>query len=125
MATNITSLTGTTDVVRPSPSPRASVPAAATGGASTGQNANQAAQSSAASGNLDNAVQEANYYLQSINRGLEFSVDKDTDRTVVKVVDTKSGEVVRQIPSEEMLELARHMREMEKTSEGVIFKAQV
>lgn len=70
-------------------------------------------------------MQEANYYLQSINRGLEFSVDKDTDRTVVKVVDTKSGEVVRQIPSEEMLELARHMREMEKTSEGVIFKAQV
>ncbi len=41
----------------------------------------------------------------SVKRELQFSVDKDSGRMVVKVVDTKSGETIRQMPSEEVLRL--------------------
>jgi flagellar protein FlaG len=41
--------------------------------------------------------------LASVN--LKFSIDKDTERTVVKVVDKETGKTIRQIPSEEILAL--------------------
>ena len=39
--------------------------------------------------------------------GLEFSIDKDTHTQVIKVIDRKSGDVVRQIPPEEVLNFLR------------------
>ena len=39
--------------------------------------------------------------------GLEFSIDKDTHTQVIKVIDRKSGNVVRQIPPEEVLNFLR------------------
>lgn len=44
--------------------------------------------------------------LQS-QRNLEFSVDTDSGRDVVKVLDGESGDVIRQFPSEDVLKLAR------------------
>lgn len=41
--------------------------------------------------------------LASVN--LKFSIDKDTERTVIKVVDKETGKTIRQIPSEEILAL--------------------
>lgn len=38
---------------------------------------------------------------------LEFSMDDQTGKTIIKVVDTATNELIRQIPSEEMLEIAR------------------
>lgn len=51
-----------------------------------------------------NSVRE---YIQPFNGKLEFSVNKDIHRVVVKVVDSESGEVIRQIPSEEMIAIAK------------------
>ena len=56
---------------------------------------------------LDSAVKAANDFVSSVNSSLEFSVDKETDRFVVKVVDINTKEVIRQIPSEEMLNIAK------------------
>jgi flagellar protein FlaG len=44
---------------------------------------------------------------------LEFSVDNDTNRIVVKVVDNETRELVRQIPMEEMLALAKAMNQLQ------------
>lgn len=44
---------------------------------------------------------------------LEFSVDTDTNRIVVKVVDNQTRELVRQIPMEEMLALAKAMNQLQ------------
>ncbi len=60
---------------------------------------------------LQKAVVAINEYVQSINRDLQFSVDEDTDRTVIKVIDSESGELIRQIPDEVFLELARKLNE--------------
>jgi flagellar protein FlaG len=53
------------------------------------------------------AVKSINRALQEQNRDLEFSVDADSNRTIVKVIDQATGEVVRQIPTEEALQIAK------------------
>lgn len=39
-------------------------------------------------------------------RKLEFSIDEDSGRNVVKVIDSDSGDIIRQFPSEEVLKLS-------------------
>ncbi len=46
--------------------------------------------------------------LQEMNRSIRFSVDDDSGRIVVKVIDMTNDEVIRQIPSEDMMSLIRH-----------------
>jgi len=58
---------------------------------------------------LNTAVDELAHYAQSISRDLEFTIDKDLDKTIITVYDTDSEEVIRQIPSEEVLALARNI----------------
>ena len=56
---------------------------------------------------LDSAVKDVQKFLQTANTNLDFSVDKDTDKLVVKVVDPSTQQVIKQIPSEDMLALAK------------------
>jgi flagellar protein FlaG len=53
------------------------------------------------------AVEAVSRMLAPLARGLEFSVDAESGDTVVRVVDSESGEVLRQIPSPEMIAIAR------------------
>jgi flagellar protein FlaG len=48
-------------------------------------------------------------YLRETGRELDFRIDADTDRMVVVVRDQHTGEVIRQIPSEEILRIARSL----------------
>jgi flagellar protein FlaG len=66
------------------------------------------------------AVDEGNSLLQSINRNLQFTVDDASKELVVKIVDSESGELVRQIPTEEMLMFIRRMKEMEGQQGSVL-----
>jgi flagellar protein FlaG len=45
-------------------------------------------------------------YLKSVSRALEFRVDADSGRTVVSVRDAETGDLIRQIPGDEVLRLA-------------------
>jgi flagellar protein FlaG len=56
---------------------------------------------------LEEAVDTAKEAVDQAGVALEFSVDEDVGRTIVKVVDKVTAEIIRQIPSEEMLALAR------------------
>lgn len=53
------------------------------------------------------AVQNINKTMQILAPNLEFSVDTDSNRTIVKVVDQQTKEVIRQMPSTEALEIAK------------------
>ena len=59
------------------------------------------------------AVQSANAYVQSVSSSLQFSLDKDTGHTVVKMIDTQTEEVLRQFPSEEMLAISKSIDRMQ------------
>lgn len=58
---------------------------------------------------VNEAVSQLNKSAQAKSQGLEFSVDSDTKRTVVKVIDQSTKEVLRQIPSPEALEIAKSL----------------
>lgn len=63
-----------------------------------------------AADNISRAVQQSNQNLQ-----FEFSMDTDTNKTVVKVVDRQTGELIRQIPTEETLAIARSIDQFQKS----------
>lgn len=56
---------------------------------------------------LDQAVSELNQSPQVKTQGLQFSIDEDSQRTVVKIIDQETQEVLRQIPTREALEIAK------------------
>jgi flagellar protein FlaG len=76
-------------------------------------NVNADAQKEAEGEELQSAVVELNKAVQNIQRNLEFSVDDITGQTVVKVIDKETDKIIRQMPSEEVLRLAQHMREQQ------------
>ncbi len=56
---------------------------------------------------VNDALSKLNKTPQAQANNLEFSVDQDTKRTVVKVVDQTTKEVVRQFPTEQALAIAK------------------
>ena len=56
---------------------------------------------------LEKAVKDVSEFVKTANNSLQFSIDDDLGVTVVKVIDTGTKEVIRQIPSEEMLSIAK------------------
>ena len=56
---------------------------------------------------IEQAFEEINAAMQAWDTGMRFEIDEDTHKVVVSIVDTKSGEVLRQIPSEEVLHIAK------------------
>ncbi len=65
---------------------------------------------------LDDAVSQINDYVQNIQRSLQFSVDEKSGRDVVTVVDKETDEVIRQIPTEEVLVIARSLADQQDQS---------
>ncbi len=66
----------------------------------------QGAEQPVSSAQLKNVVSDANKAFKQSNMSLEFSVDTDTQNTIVKLIDTETGDLVRQFPSKEMLAIA-------------------
>ena len=62
---------------------------------------------------LKKAVQEIEKFVQSVKRNLEFSIDEPSGKVVVKVIASGSGEVIRQIPAEEVLRIAERLGELQ------------
>lgn len=56
---------------------------------------------------LKEAVKTMNDFVGGINSSLQFTVDDKSGQTIVKVMDTDTKEVIKQIPSEEMLSIAK------------------
>jgi flagellar protein FlaG len=71
---------------------------------------------------LQGVVEDINRTLKQMNKNLEFSVDKATNQTVVRMVDIESGEVIRQFPSEEALGIAQSIEQMKQ---GALLKQTV
>lgn len=61
---------------------------------------------------LEKVAQQLQDFVGEMNRGLEFTVDKDSGRDVIKVIDKSSGDLVKQYPSEEVLTLVAKLSDM-------------
>jgi flagellar protein FlaG len=67
---------------------------------------------------LSAVIANLNHYLKSSQRDLQFSIDKSSGRTIINVVNSETGEIVRQIPPAELLAAARSVK-----VSGLVFHA--
>jgi len=61
--------------------------------------------------NLGQAVAQMNDFIQNEQRDLHFSVDEVSDRVVIRVLNRETGELIRQIPEDLFLEMAKKAKE--------------
>ena len=87
--------------------------------ASTGTTAVRAPGEAGAADPLDEAISNINKSLQAAGQGVEFSIDDDSKRLVVKVVDQETREVLRQMPSLEALAIAKGL---DRAKGGMLIK---
>lgn len=69
---------------------------------------------------VEGAVSAIQEFVQSVRRNLDFRVDDSSGRVVVQVTDRESGDVIRQMPTEEALKLAESLDEVR----SLLFKAE-
>lgn len=69
--------------------------------------------------NIQEAVNRLNEQMQSKGRDLSFSIDEKIDRSIITVRNLRTGELVRQIPTEDMVKLAHSIEDMK----GLLFNA--
>ncbi len=69
---------------------------------------------------VEDAVASIQEFVQSVKRDLNFAVDDGSGQVIVKVTDPSSGDLIRQIPSEEALQLAENLTEVR----SLLFKAE-
>jgi flagellar protein FlaG len=77
------------------------------------QPAATSASAAPSTASLEQALDEMRAAIQPVARDLLFSVDEDTGKTVVKIVDSATDEVIRQIPSEEVLAIAKALNKLQ------------
>lgn len=75
-------------------------------------NAQEQAQRVPSAGELQKALEEVAKAVAPMAQSLQFSLDKDSGKTVVKVMDTDTNEVIRQIPSEEVLAISKAVNKL-------------
>ncbi|MDY7578327.1 flagellar protein FlaG [Herbaspirillum sp. RTI4] len=120
-ALNASTSNDVTGYATQTPPPATTTPSgtAATAGAtkpdpivSTGAPTNANAAKPTAS-QIADAVSKLNDFAANAASDLNFSTDKDTGLTIVKVVDTATNKVIRQIPSEEAVSIAKSMDKLQ------------
>jgi len=62
---------------------------------------------------LEAAIKKLNDFIAPALQSIEFSIDHESDRMVVKVVDTATKKVLRQLPNEEALKIAKSLDRMQ------------
>jgi flagellar protein FlaG len=67
------------------------------------------------------ALKAINNSMRELSQNLEFTIDEGSDRTIVKVVDHQTKEVIRQMPSKEALEIAKALDKVQ----GLLLRAKV
>jgi len=70
---------------------------------------------------VKSAVSEIEKFLSSSRRNLEFSTDEESGKIVVKVIASETGELIRQLPSEEALRIAHSLSDVN----SLLFDAKV
>lgn len=78
-------------------------------------------EASAMSGaDVQQVVSRLANYVQSLRRDLQFSVDERSGKSVVRVIDSETGETIRQIPAEEILAISRALSQSMERTEGML-----
>lgn len=69
--------------------------------------------SAASSTQVSSAVAEINQSLRLASIGVQFEFDKEANTMLTRVVDVESGDVIRQIPSEEVVRISKALGQLQ------------
>lgn len=72
---------------------------------------------------LQAALERLNRHMRENARAIEFSVDDVTDRTIITVRQRDTGEVIRQIPSDGLIEFAHQVEEQLNDTKGMLWNS--
>lgn len=61
---------------------------------------------------VEAAVESANKALSARNAQVQFALDPDSGRVLVKLIDVETKKVLRQVPNEQMLQIAKNIDRM-------------
>ena len=61
---------------------------------------------------IQQAVRDIQRTVEPAAQNLNFSIDQESGKTVIRVVDSKTQELIRQIPSEEMMSISRALNRL-------------
>jgi len=61
---------------------------------------------------IKNSIEELNKRLNMLNSQLKIERDEDTGIQVVKIIDTETKEIIRQLPPEVVLKIAKYIDEV-------------
>lgn len=92
------------------------------------ENADSIVSEEASQQDIESAVGEVRDFVQSQRRNLDFAFNQDSNQSVVQVTDTETGELIRQIPSEEVLALSDRIKGLQSDlgeAVGVLFSREV
>lgn len=64
------------------------------------------------------AVETLNARMKDSSRSLEFSMDEVAKRSVIRVIDKTSGDIIRQLPNEDVLRAVRNIEVLR----GILFE---
>lgn len=67
----------------------------------------------ASNAEVQSAVKQINEFIAPIMQSIQFSTDSDSGRVVVKVVDSETQKVLRQIPNEEVLAISKTLDKLQ------------
>ncbi len=67
---------------------------------------------------VENQIEALQQFNQSIDRTLQFKVDKELGVTIVRVIDKETDELIRQFPPEELLNLSRRLKDLNEQQVG-------
>ncbi|QYJ79883.1 flagellar protein FlaG [Shewanella acanthi] len=70
---------------------------------------------------LQQAVENISASMDLIQKGLAFKIDDELGEPIVRVIDVTTGDLIRQIPNEEALEIAKKLNEVT----GLLMKTEV
>lgn len=127
----ITNVGGTSDGLQRAatlPSSSGSPPKASPSGAPVVSDASPAQQQQSSQAVVQSNTKQLNEAMDKLRQAAEisasslsFSVDHDTGKTIVRVTDQATGQLIRQIPSQEVMELAKSINQMQ----GILFNSKV
>jgi flagellar protein FlaG len=87
---------------------------ATTGASSKSVDQSQATKQPVSQSALNEAIKSINEFVSPVaSNSIQFSIDDDTGRTIVKVIDKETDEVIRQIPNEEVIAISKALDKLQ------------
>lgn len=75
---------------------------------------------------LAGAIESLQAYVQSLGRDLSFTRDETIDQSIITVRDANTNQLVRQIPAEEVVEIARQIEEsIQELRAGLLIRREI